>query len=148
MQKKLCIAFVLFVIAAFSQTLFAQGLNWEGQNGAVITPFAYTASAAKIGKPEVSFHYLNAGPVVGNDYQFSITEGLYKRVEVGFTESFSSAGSQSAGLFSNGYTSLHGKVTVIPENALKPSGFRLSPWAQLAASAKSAPATSQSMLSI
>ncbi len=68
------------LITVFSQSSFAQGLNWEGQTGAVITPFAYTAAtpASKLGKPEVSFHYLNSGNVIGNDYQFSITEGIWQ----------------------------------------------------------------------
>ena len=64
--KKLSLAFSLFVITVFSQTSFAQGLNWDGQTGALITPFAYTAStpAHKFGKPEVAFHYLNGGEVI------------------------------------------------------------------------------------
>ena len=101
------------MIAAVSQTLFAQGLNWEGQTGAIITPLAYTAAspAARFGKPEVAFHYLNSGPVIGNDYQFSITEGLAKYFEFGFTEAFSSSGSSPlTNLFSNGFSELHGKL--------------------------------------
>lgn len=120
--KKLSIAFALFAITTFSQSVFAQGLNWEGQTGAVITPFAYTAAtpANKFGKPEVSFHYMNSGNVIGNDYQFSITEGICKRFEVGFTQSFSSAGdSPLSSAFANGYTGLHGKLTFINENAFK-----------------------------
>jgi hypothetical protein len=121
--SKILIAFGLFIITAFSTAAFAQGLNWEGQTGAVITPFAYTASspARHFGKPEVSFHYLNSGDVIGNDYQFSITEGFGKRFEVGFTQSFSSAGNTPvvSTLFSNGYTALHGKLTVVSENAAK-----------------------------
>jgi hypothetical protein len=136
--RKLSIAFVLFVVAAFSQTLFAQGLNWEGQTGALITPFAYTASspAAKFGRPEVAFHYLNTGSVIGNDYQFSVTEGVAKHFEFGFTEALSSSGNVGAGtsgalgisssptkapsfLFSNGFSELHGKLTFVNENAFK-----------------------------
>ena len=79
--KKLFLAVGLFLVSAFSQNLFAQGLNWEGQTGALITPFAYTAAspAGKFGKPEVAFHYLNTGSVIGNDYKFSITEGIARR---------------------------------------------------------------------
>jgi hypothetical protein len=123
-------AVCLFAVATFSASAFAQGLNWEGQTGAVITPFAYTASApaSKFGKPEVAFHFLNAGNVIGNDYQFSVTEGICKRFEVGFTQSFSSAGNSSAtllgavpqtSLFTGGYSAFHGKLTVIPENLMK-----------------------------
>jgi hypothetical protein len=120
--RKLWIAFSLFVVTAFSQTSFAQGLNWEGQTGALLTPFAYTASspAGKFGKPEVAFHFLNAGNVIGNEYQFSITEGFGKRFEAGFTQSLSSAGdSPLSPLFGNGYSTLHGKYTVVTENSFK-----------------------------
>lgn len=126
-SKKFWAVFSLFLITAFSQTSFAQGLNWEGQTGALITPFAYTTSAPSnklVGRPEVAFHYLNAGNVIGNDYQFSVTEGFGRRFEAGFTQSFSSMGSETApvgnyvnsSLFSNGYSALHGKLTFIPEN--------------------------------
>ncbi len=120
--KKLFLAVGLFVVTAFSQSLFAQGLNWEGQTGALLTPFAYTAAspAGKFGKPEIAFHYLNTGTVIGNDYQFSVTEGIAKRVEVGYTGSFSSAGSSPfSPLFTNGFSTFHGKVTVINENSYK-----------------------------
>src|SRR6266536_4782760 len=120
--KKLFLAVGLFLLTAFSQNLFAQGLNWEGQTGALLTPFAYTAAspAGKFGKPEIAFHYLNTGTVIGNDYQFSVTEGIAKRVEVGYTGSFSSAGSSPfSPLFTNGFSTFHGKVTVINENSYK-----------------------------
>jgi len=144
--KKLWIVLSLFVMTAFSQTSFAQGLNWDGQTGALLTPFAYTAAspAGKLGKPEISFHYLNTGSVIGNNMQFSVTEGIAKRFEVGFTQSFSAAGSVNANaaglglplnvttangypayiqpassLFSNGYSGIHGKLTVISENSFK-----------------------------
>jgi hypothetical protein len=120
--KKLLIGFSLFVITAFSQAAFAQGLNWEGQTGAVITPFAYTAGspAGKFGKPEVAFHYMSAGPVVGNDFQLSITEGVAKHFEFGYTGAFSSAGSSPlTSAFSNGFSEFHGKLTVLNENAFK-----------------------------
>jgi hypothetical protein len=120
--KKLWIAVSLFVITAFSQNSFAQGLNWEGQTGALLTPFAYTAAspAGKFGRPEVGFHYLNAGGVVGNEYQLSITEGIAKRFEVGYTGTFSSSGDSALSpLFANGFGAFHGKLTVVKENAGK-----------------------------
>jgi hypothetical protein len=121
--KKLFLAVGLFLLTAFAQNLFAQGLNWEGQTGALITPFAYTAAspAGKFGKPEIAFHYLNTGSVIGNDYQISITEGIAKRIEVGYTASLSSAGSTPglSPLFGNGFSTFHGKVTVIDENSWK-----------------------------
>ena len=114
--RKLWIAFGLFAITAFSRVSFAQGLNWEGQTGPLLTPFAYTAAspAARFGKPEVAFHYLNSGNVIGNDYQFSITEGFGNRFEAGFTQAFSSSGSSPLSiLFANGFNELHGKFTVL-----------------------------------
>jgi hypothetical protein len=120
--KNSLIAFGLFVFTAFSHTAFAQGLNWEGQTGALLTPFAYTAAspARKFGKPEVAFHYLNSGSVIGNDYQLSITEGVAKRFEVGYTSAFSSAGNSPLSyLFSNGFNEFHGKLTIVDENAKK-----------------------------
>jgi len=45
----------------------AQSLNWEGQTGAFITPFAYTSPspAGGLGRPAVAFHYLDGGNVLG-----------------------------------------------------------------------------------
>jgi hypothetical protein len=121
--KKFWIAFSLFVVTAFSQTSFAQGLNWEGQTGALLTPFAYTAGApaGKFGKPEVAFHFLNTGNVLGNEYQFSVTEGIGKRFEFGITENFNQAGDTPvySSLFTGSFTSIHGKYTLIKENAYK-----------------------------
>ncbi len=127
-SKKLLIVYVLFVITAFTQTSFAQGLNWEGQTGAFLTPYAYTAGSpnTKFSKPELAFHYLNGGNVIGNDYQLSITEGLARHFEFGYTGAFSSAGNvgpDGSGnyppsyLFSNGFSEFHGKLKVLNENA-------------------------------
>lgn len=123
--KKLLFAFFL-VIAAFPLSSFAQGLNWEGQTGAFLTPFAYTAnSPGKFGRPELAFHYLNAGNVIGNDYQLSITEGVARHFELGYTGAFSSSGNAGFGdgnylpsyLFANGFSEFHGKLKFINENA-------------------------------
>ena len=61
-----------------SLTALGQGLNWEGQSGALITPFAYTSSSPSnnFGRPQISFHFLNTGPVVGNNIQVSATVGF------------------------------------------------------------------------
>ena len=129
-SKKLLVAYVLFVITAFSQISFAQGLNWEGQTGAFLTPYAFTAGSpkTKFGKPELAFHYLNGGNVIGNDYQLSITEGLAGHFEFGYTGAFSSAGNVGSNgrgnyppsyLFSNGFSEFHGKLKILNENAWK-----------------------------
>lgn len=118
--------FVLIIFAAFlflpSLAVRAQGINWEGQTGAFVTPFAYTSPSEKnkFGKPQISFHYLNAGSVVGNHYQASITVGAAKRVEFGYTRNFSSPGKTAVSpLFDNGFNIIHGKVNLIEENAGK-----------------------------
>ena len=51
----------LMFLAALTPGARAQGLNWEGQTGAFITPFAYTSAspARGMGRPQASFHYLD-----------------------------------------------------------------------------------------
>ena len=102
---------------------FAQGLNWEGQTGAFITPFAYTSQspANGVGHPQVAFHFLNTGSVIGNNVQASATLGLLGRAEIGYTRSMNIAGSSTAfsPLFEGGFNTFHGKLTLVPENAAK-----------------------------
>jgi hypothetical protein len=66
----------------YAVSAFAQGLNWEGQTGAFVAPFACTSasSAGHFGLPQLAFHYLDGGSVAGNDFQVSVTESLLKRV--------------------------------------------------------------------
>ncbi|MBL8205501.1 MAG: DUF3034 family protein [Blastocatellia bacterium] len=112
----------LVLVLMLSASTFAQGLNWEGQTGAFITPFAYTSPspADGIGHPNVAFHYLNAGSVIGNNFQASITVGLLGRTEFGYTRSFVAAGDHALSpLFKNGFNTVHGKVNFLPENVKK-----------------------------
>ena len=53
----------------------AQSLNWDGQTGVFITPLAYTAAspATGFGHPILAYHFLNAGPVLGNFHTISVT---------------------------------------------------------------------------
>lgn len=105
-----------------SPSAFAQGLNWEGQTGAFVTPFAYTSAspANNFGRPQVAFHYLNGGEVVGNLFQASFTVGLLKRVEIGYTRAFAAqANSALSPLFDNGFNAFHGKINFLPENSFK-----------------------------
>lgn len=97
----------------------AAQLNWEGQTGGLITPFAYTSSSApRIGRPELAFHYLDGGPVLGSDFQASITMGFLKIAEGGYTRTFNAEGSDTlAPLFANGFNAGHIKFRVLPENA-------------------------------
>jgi len=112
---------VAFVLAAPAAR--AQSLNWEGQTGAFITPFAYVSpsSSQGFGTPAVSFHYLDGGPVIGGLYQASGTVGFLKLFEVGYTRAFNSAGSTPglSPLFVNGFNIFHAKANLLPENAGK-----------------------------
>lgn len=102
---------------------FGQGLNWEGQTGAFITPFAYTSQSEKdkVGRPQVAFHYLNGGDVLGNHFQASVTVGMFSRAEVGYTRLFVKEGNTAglSPLFKGGFNTIHGKVNVVAENAGK-----------------------------
>jgi hypothetical protein len=122
---KTCLA-ALLLLALFVPSAWSQ-LNWEGQTGALVTPFAYTSPSKTdgVGHPQISFHYLNTGPVIGNDFQLSGTIGLFKIVEVGYTRALSSEGSDTnpeaplSSLFTGGFNIFHGKVNLVPENAGK-----------------------------
>lgn len=115
--------FVAGAVLAISASLYGQALNWEGQTGAFVTPFAYTSPSPKnsIGHPNVAFHYLNGGSVVGNDFQASITLGLFKYAELGYTRALVSQGSASSlsPLFESGFNVFHGKINIFPENSFK-----------------------------
>ncbi|HTS06324.1 MAG TPA: hypothetical protein VMP68_12140, partial [Candidatus Eisenbacteria bacterium] len=90
----------------------AQNLNWEGQTGAFVTPFAYTSPSPSggFGLPAVSFHYLDGGHVLGGFYEVSGTVGFLGRFEVGYTRALNSEGSSPAlsPLFSGGFNIIHG----------------------------------------
>lgn len=111
------------LLLAFSGSAAGQGLNWEGQTGAFITPFAYTSKSPSdnIGHPQIAFHFLNTGSVIGNNMQASITVGVAGKAEFGYTRSFNAAG-KTAGLsplFEGGFNTVHGKFNFVPENAAK-----------------------------
>lgn len=98
----------------------AQSLGYEGSTGVFVTPLAYTsASPTKgLGKPSVSYHFLDAGPVIGAYSTISVTEGFAKRFEVGYTGEVHAAGSTAglSPLWSGGFSLAHGKATLVPEN--------------------------------
>lgn len=98
---------------------FAQGLNWEGQTGALTTPFAYTMKHEndKVTKPQVAFHYLNGGEVLGHHFQASATVGVGKRFEFGYTRNMVAKGdSPLSPVFSKGFNIFHAKLNVVEEN--------------------------------
>jgi hypothetical protein len=103
----------------------AQNLNWEGQTGAFVTPFAYTSPspAGSFGLPAVAFHYLDGGNVLGGFYEISGTVGFLKRFEAGYTRALNSDGSVTglSPLFNGGFNIFHGKANLLGENAGKHS---------------------------
>jgi hypothetical protein len=112
------LAIVLIVIVGHHIAV-AQSLNWEGQTGVFVTPLAYSVSTgdARLSIPVVSYHYLNAGPVLGNFHQVSITMGAFNRVEFGYTGNLHQDGSTTglSGLWSGGFNAFHGKVNLLRE---------------------------------
>ncbi len=99
----------------------AQSLNWEGQTGVFVTPLAYTAASPErnFGRPIVAYHFLNAGPVLGNFHTTSVTVGLVKRIEFGYTRAFHQPGDTPSlsPLWDGGFNIVHAKVNAVTENA-------------------------------
>jgi hypothetical protein len=112
----LALALILLGTAAPSH---AQALGWEGETGVFVTPLAYTAASEneKI-HPVVGYHYLNAGSVIGDFHEASITIGFLSRFEMGYTHEFHTQGNDHglSPLWQNGFEIFHGKAMVIPEN--------------------------------
>src|SRR6266849_3642408 len=116
------LAVVLVVVAvtvAGSNTAFAQSLNWEGQDGVFITPLAYSVPTgnARLSIPVVSYHFLAAGPVLGNFHQVSISMGAFNRFEFGYTGGFHQEGSTAglSTLWSGGFNVFHAKANLLRE---------------------------------
>jgi len=99
----------------------AQNLNWEGQTGAFVTPFAYTipSPARGIGHPVASFHYLNGGDVLGGFYEASGTVGFLRRFEAGYTGAMNSHGDTPglSPLFEGEFNIYHVKANLLKEDS-------------------------------
>jgi hypothetical protein len=114
-MRLLCV-FLLVASAA------AQSLNWEGQSGVFVTPFAYTLPSMDNDRPvplgmSASYHYLHAGPVLGGFHQLSITGGAINRLEFGYTrDEHASGGGPFAALWDSGFNIFHAKFNVVVEN--------------------------------
>jgi hypothetical protein len=110
----------LLILFFAAQSGKAQSLGYEGPTGIFVTPLAYTAAspAKGIGNPVVAYHFLAAGPVIGDFSTVSVTEGFAKRFEIGYTGEIHAAGDSKAfsSLWGSGFTVLHGKAVLIPEN--------------------------------
>ncbi len=103
----------------------AQSLGWEGPTGVFVTPLASTAAspANGLGRPVVAYHFLNGGEVIGNYSTISITEGVAKRFEFGYTAEVHAGGEDKTNaadlspLWTGTMSIVHGKANVIAENA-------------------------------
>ena len=119
--RYLLIAGVALAIVALGTATpsHAQALGWEGETGVFVTPLAYTAaSETEKVHPVVGYHYLNAGSVIGDFHEASITIGFLKRFEMGYTHEFHIQGNDKglSPLWQNGFEIFHGKAMLIPEN--------------------------------
>jgi hypothetical protein len=101
----------------------AQSLGYEGPTGVFVTPLASTAAspAHGLGAPVIAYHVLAGGPVIGTFNTVSITEGLAKHIEFGYTREDHAAGSSAtlSPLWTDGHNIFHGKVNIVSENAGK-----------------------------
>src|SRR5665213_1058098 len=111
---------VVIAIFVFAGSASAQSLNWDGQMGIFVTPLAYTIPSPEngLGRPVAAYHYLDGGQVLGEFHQASVSEGVFDRVEFGYTRTLHETG-QTAGLsdlWSRGFNTFHGKVNLLREN--------------------------------
>ena len=110
---------IILVATVISDSAAAQSLNWEGQDGVFVTPLAYSVptGAAPVSIPVVSYHFLDAGPVLGMFHQVSVSMGAFNRLEFGYTGSLHQEGDTAtvSSLWSRGFNIVHGKVNVIRE---------------------------------
>lgn len=119
--RHLLIAVAALVVVVFGTTKpsHAQALGWEGETGVFVTPLAYTAaSETQKVHPVIGYNYINAGPVIGDFHEASITVGFLKRFEMGYTHEFHVQGDDKSlsPLWQNGFDIFHGKAMLIPEN--------------------------------
>ncbi len=122
-RRRVFHSLLLALLPLTAHLAHAQSLGYEAPTGVFVTPLASTAAspAHGLGAPVISYHVLAGGPALGDFNTVSITEGLAKRIEFGYTREDHSAGSSASlsPLWTNGFNIFHGKVNVIPENAGK-----------------------------
>jgi hypothetical protein len=123
---------LLFAFSFATYSAQAQSLGYEGPTGVFVTPLAsVSASPAKgLGQPAVAFHFLAAGPIVGDFSTVSVTEGFGGRFEFGYTHEIHNedGGSQAAlapaltPLWNSGIDIVHAKANLIPD------GYKKQKW--------------------
>ena len=100
----------------------AQTIDLEGQTGGYLVPTAYSIPSdigKKWSEPTLSFHYLQAGKVVGDFYISSLTMGYNNFIEFGYTRNSHSNGSDPflGTLWQySGFNVFNGKVRVMKED--------------------------------
>jgi hypothetical protein len=112
-------ALLFAIVLGTAAIASAQSLNWEGQTGVFVTPLAYTVPSTDKGLslPVVAYHFLTAGPVLGDFHQVSITEGAFGRVEFGYSRDLHEEGNTPSlsMLWSSGFNAFHGKLNFLRE---------------------------------
>ena len=115
----LAVVLAIVAVIASSNSAFAQSLNWEGQTGVFVTPLAYSVPTgdAPLSIPVVSYHYLDAGPVLGG-----IPSGIShcRRLQpdrVRIHGSIHQDGNTAvlSNLWSREFNAFHGKVNLLRE---------------------------------
>lgn len=117
---------LLFALSFSTRAAQAQSLGYEGPTGVFVTPLASVSSspAKGLGQPSVAYHFLAAGPIVGDFSTVSITEGFAKRFEFGYTHeihnedggSNAALGPALSPLWNSGIDIVHAKVNLIPDS--------------------------------
>ncbi len=118
------IATLILLVVSVTGGVRAQSLNWEGQVGGVMTPFAYVVESkdAGISLPAAAFHLLSGGDVVGTHYYGSLTVGFLNRAEVGYSRAAITTAAEEdshplTSLFDRGFNIIHGKVILLKEDS-------------------------------
>lgn len=96
----------------------AQSLNWEGQTGIFVTPLAYSvpSTARNFSLPVVSYHYFDAGSVLGGFHQVAITAGAFNILEFGYSRDFHEGSTNGLSyLWNSGFNAVHGKLNILRE---------------------------------
>ena len=116
----------LFVVVVFAfgsaAPSHAQALGWEGETGVFVTPLAYTASSeTERFHPVLAYHFLSAGPVIGDFHETSLELGIGKRMEIGYTHEFHTFGNDPdlSYLWQSGFDIFNAKFMLVPENSFK-----------------------------
>jgi hypothetical protein len=120
---------LMLAVSVTTPAAQAQSLGYEGPTGVFVTPLASTAAspAKGLGTPSVAFHFLAAGPIVGDFSTVSVTEGFGGRFEFGYTHEIHNedGGSQAAlapaltPLWDSGIDIVHAKANLIPDSYKK-----------------------------